>query len=210
RNQLFFTLYTDLQGKWESYSIFSAPLNWRLESGDRVEFQLNQEGERLEEPFEIADGVIIPAGTYHFTRFGFEADLAAKRKFSGRLRWQFGSFYEGQLHELQARTNWNPTALLTFEFTAEHNIGRLPFGDFDQTLVGTRVRFNVTPDLQLNSFFQYDTDSRELGVNARIHWIFDPQGDFFLVYNHNTFYNPGERQFLGNQLLAKVRYNFRM
>ncbi len=210
RNQLFFTLYTDLQGEWESYSIFSAPLNWRLESGDRVEFQLNLEGEQLEEPFEIADGVIIPAGTYHFTRFGFEADLAAKRKFSGRLRWQFGSFYEGQLHELQARTNWNPTALLTFEFTAEHNIGRLPFGDFDQTLVGTRVRFNVTPDLQLNSFFQYDTDSRELGVNARIHWIFDPQGDFFLVYNHNTFYNPGERQFLGNQLLAKVRYNFRM
>ncbi|MDH3648235.1 MAG: carbohydrate binding family 9 domain-containing protein [Saprospiraceae bacterium] len=210
RNQLFLTLYTDLTGEWESYSIFTAPINWRLESGDKVEFKFNPKGERLIEGFEIAEGVLIPEGSYHFIRYSLEADLAAKRKFNGKLEWKFGPFYGGSLHEFEARWNWNPSALLTFEISAMHNIGRLPFGDFDQTLVGTRVRFNVTPDLQLNSFFQYDTDSRELGVNARIHWIFDPQGDFFLVYNHNTFYRPSEQRFLGNQLLAKVRYNFRM
>ncbi|HJU73331.1 MAG TPA: DUF5916 domain-containing protein, partial [Gemmatimonadaceae bacterium] len=35
-NEFFNTLVTDLDGKWESYRIFLAPLNWRLESGDRV------------------------------------------------------------------------------------------------------------------------------------------------------------------------------
>ena len=210
RNQLFLTLYTDLQGRWESYSIFSAPINWRLESGDRVEFKFNPRGERLIEDFEIADGVVIPTGTYNHIRYSFETELAAKRKLSGQLGWQFGSFYKGILHELEAGIDWNPSPLLTFEITAVRNIGRLPFGDFEQTLLGTRIRFNVTPDLQLNSFFQFDTDSEEFGINTRIHWIFDPQGDFFLVYNHNTLYRPGERQFLGNQLLAKVRYNFRL
>ncbi len=210
RNQLFLTLYTDLDGKWESYSIFTAPLNWQLESGDRVEFKFNPRGERLIAPFDIASEVTIPQDSYHHIRYSFEADLAAKRKLSGMLEWTFGPFYDGRLQEFEAGLNWNPSALITVEWIAVHNVGRLPFGDFEQTLLGTRVRFNITPDLQLNSFFQYDTGSRELGVNARLHWIFHPQGDFFAVYNHNTFYSPEQTQFLGNQLLLKVRYNFRM
>ena len=210
RNQLFLTLYTDLQGKWESYSIFTAPLNWRLESGDRVEFKFNPRGERLVVPFQIAEEVIIPVDAYNHIRYSFEFQPATKRKLSGQIEWTFGSFFSGRLQEFEAGLNWNPTALLTFEITGVHNVGKLPFGDFKQTLFGTRVRFNVTPDLQLNSFFQYDTDTHEFGINARIHWIFHPQGDFFLVYNHNTFYRFQRSQFLGNQLLAKVRYNFRV
>jgi len=209
RNQLFLTLYNDLAGRWESYSLFTAPINWQLESGDGIEFKFNPRGERLIDDFEIADKVVIPAGTYNHIRYSLEGELAAKRKFSGKLEWTFGTFYTGHLNELESAMNWNPSALLTFEITAVHNWGRLPFGNFNQTLLGTRVRFNVTPDLQLNSFFQYDTDSEEFGVNARIHWIFDPQGDFFLVYNHNTIYRPSIREFIGNQLVVKVRYTFR-
>ena len=59
-------------------------------------------------------------------------------------------------------------------------------GEIDQTLLGSRVRFNVNSDLQLNSYIQYDTVSRNLGVNARIQWIFSPLGDVILVFNHNT------------------------
>ncbi|MBT8205064.1 MAG: hypothetical protein KJO20_06785, partial [Eudoraea sp.] len=88
---------------------------------------------------------------------------------------------------------------------------RLPWGDFDQTLAGMRVRFNVTSDLQLNSYVQYDTDSRVLGINARIHWIFSPLGDVFLVFNHNTLNDLNDRWTLQNeQILLKVRYNFRL
>jgi hypothetical protein len=87
----------------------------------------------------------------------------------------------------------------------------LPYGDFDQTLVGMRVRFNVTSDLQLNSYVQYDTDSRVLGINARIHWIFSPFGDVFLVFNHNTFNDITDRWSLQNeQIILKVRYTFRL
>ena len=61
-------------------------------------------------------------------------------------------FYKGQLNEFEASININPSSVLNFDVIGTHNIGRLPFGDFDQTLLGVRVRFNVTPDLQLNSF----------------------------------------------------------
>ena len=186
RHQLFGTYIRGLDGNWQSYSVFTAPINWRLESGDRIEMNVRPAGENILIPFEIAENVTIPEGEYHFMRYRLEAEFAAKRKLNGQATWWFGSFYEGNLDELQLQLNWNPTALLGFEFNGVRNIGRLPWGDFDQTLVGTRIRFNVNSDLQINSYFQYDTDSRNLGLNLRAHWIFSPLGDVIFVFNHNT------------------------
>lgn len=210
RNQFFSTLYTDLNGDWQSYRVFTAPINWRLESGDRVEVNANPTGEVLTEPFEIADSVTIPVGSYHFMRYRLEAQLAAKRKLNGQLTWWFGTFFNGNLDQLEASMNWNPLAILTFELGAVHNIGRLPEGNFKQTLVGFRVRLNVTPDLQINSFVQYDTDRDELGLNSRLHWIFHPQGDFFMVYNYNASTLNDNLNLINNQLQLKLRYSFRM
>ena len=211
RHQLFGTYIRGLDGIWQSYSVFTAPINWRLESGDRIEMNVRPAGENILTPFEIAENVTIPEGEYHFMRYRLEAEFAAKRKLSGQASWWFGSFYEGHLDELQLQLNWNPTALLGFEFNGVRNIGSLPWGDFDQTLVGTRIRFNVNSDLQLNSYFQYDTDSRNLGVNVRVHWIFSPLGDVIFVFNHNTFNDITENWVLQNQqILMKLRYNFRL
>lgn len=210
RNQLFLFYITDLKGRWESYRVFTAPINWRLESGDRFEVNYMPRGERLIESFDIADDISIPAGEYHFNRYRLEAELAAKRKFNGQLTWWFGTFYEGRLNEYEASLNWNPASILTFELIGTHNVGRLPFGDFDQTLIGLRVRFNASPDLQLNSFIQYDTDTKSLGINARIHWIFLPQGEIFLVINHNTLDGLERWELINQQVLLKARYNFRL
>ncbi|HFA49783.1 MAG TPA: hypothetical protein ENJ95_12305 [Bacteroidetes bacterium] len=209
-NELFTSYTAGLDGQWQSYGIFTAPINWRLESGDRFEANFYPKGENLSAPFEVSDGVEIPVGAYHFIRYRIEAEFAAKRPLNGQASWWTGSFYEGTLQEIEVEINWNPSQLVTFELNAQHNIGRLPWGDFEQTLAGLRVRFNVTPDLQLNSFLQYDTESRTLGLNARAHWIFNPLGEAFLVFNHNTLNAPGDRWALqSRQVVAKVRYNFR-
>lgn len=42
-----------------------------LDSEDH-EFNVVPRGERLSEPFEVADGVTIPTGPYHFPRFRLE------------------------------------------------------------------------------------------------------------------------------------------
>ncbi len=210
-HEVFATYIKNIDGPWQSYSIFTAPINWRLESGDRVEFNVRPVGENILVPFEIAEGVTIPVGEYHFMRYRAEVELAAKRRFSGEASYWFGSFYDGTLNEIELQVNWNPMALLGFELSALRNSAKLPFGDFDQTLAGLRVRLNITSDLQINSYLQYDTVSRNMGLNARIHWIFSPLGDVFLVINHNTFNDMQESWVLQNQqILLKVRYNFRL
>ena len=214
-NEWFNTLATDLDGKWESYRVFLAPVNWRLESGDRYEINVVPTGERLVEPFEIADDVIIPPGSYHWNRYRLEAQFASKRRFSGQFTWWFGDFYSGTLDEYIATASWKPSALFIMEFNATRNVGHLAEGNFLQQVIGTRARVNVSPDLQFNSYMQYDNTTDSFGSNTRVRWTFSPLGELFVVYNHNirelnpTPGTPREWRFDSNQLLVKLQYAWR-
>ena len=229
-HELMTTLVTNPDGRWESYRVFTAPVNWRLESGDRFEFNVVPTGERLVVPFQIASGVRIPPGSYHWNRYRAEAGLAAKRRLSGQATWWFGDFYSGKLDEMVVTAAWKPSALFIMELTATRNIGRLSEGRFTQDLFGTRVRLNVSPDLQVNSYLQYDNESDSFGSNTRLRWTFSPLGDLFVVYNHSLRhdldavtglpmlsglqFDPTQRAqrrwgFASDQLLVKLQYAFR-
>ncbi len=203
-----------LTGGWQSYRYFMAPINCRLESGDRFEFNFVPAGERLAVPFEIADGVTIAPGAYHFNRFRLEGGLAAKRRFSAQATWWFGQFYDGRLDQYELTGAWKPSPVVIVEFTGEHDVGQMPEGDFRQDLLGTRLRLNFSPDLQLTSFVQYDSESSSFGTNTRLRWTFNPLGDLFVVYNHNLRTRDPltlrrELVFASNQLLVKTQYAFR-
>jgi hypothetical protein len=191
-----------------------APINCRLESGDRFEFNFVPTGERLREPFEVADGVTVPSGAYHFNRFRIESGLAAKRRLSAQATWWLGTFYDGWLDQYELTGAWRPSPLVIVELSGERDVGRMPEGRFVQDLVGTRLRLNVSPDLQLTSFVQYDNESDSFGTNTRLRWTFRPLGDLFVVYNHNLRTRDPltlrrELVFASNQLLVKVQYAFR-
>ena len=63
------------------------PARWRLtllqvnaHDGGRYQFMVTPQYERLEEDFEISDGVVLPAGgVYQFTRYQVEAQTADHR-----------------------------------------------------------------------------------------------------------------------------------
>jgi hypothetical protein len=189
-----------------------APVNWRLESGDRFEFNVNPQGERLVEPFEIADGVVIPPGAYHFSRLRLEAELAAKRPVSGQVTWWFGTFYDGTLHELEAEIELKPMPLFTLEVEVEHNAGRLPAGSFTTTQYQGRLQVNASPDLTVASLVQYDSESRSLGGNTRLRWSYSPYGELFVVYNVNTTNRLAPPQgwaLDATELLVKLQYALR-
>jgi len=208
-HEFFPTLTTDLHGRWESYRVFMAPVNWRLESGDRFELNVAPAGGRLTEPFEIVEGVVIPPGAYDWLRYRVEVGTAAKRKLSGQATWWFGGFYTGTLDQIEVEASWTPSPLLTFLVNAERNIGRLEQGDFDLTLVGTKVRLNLSPNLLLDSFLQYDTAERAFGTNTRLRWTFNPRGDLFVIYNHNLREIQDRWRRDANELLLKLQYTFR-
>ena len=126
QNEFQAQLWTDLQGRWESYRVQTAPINWRFNSGDRIEFNYAPTGETLSKPFAVADNVTIPVGRYTWTRWRLEGQAAAKRAVSGQLTWWFGGFYGGTLNQIIWTGTWHPSALVALELTGEHDTGDLP------------------------------------------------------------------------------------
>ena len=206
------SLYTDLGHQWESYSISIVPINPLLESGDQFEFSIQPQGEYLKVPFEISDGVIIQAGAYHWLRYNLEVESASKRAINGTARWQFGGFYGGNLNQVQLQLNWRLMSFLILEFMYENNIARIPAGDFNKELMAFRTVFNITSDLNISSFIQYDNDSGSVGSYSRLRWTFAPLGDLYIVYKHNIQQAIPERwwQYNASQLTIKLSYGLAM
>ena len=89
--QLFPTLYYSLDNRLLDYSIFTAPINFRTESQEHIEFNYNPEQVTLEEPFEIRDGVTIPPGRYKWTRYRVMVNTATKRPWVVQAAYWWGS-----------------------------------------------------------------------------------------------------------------------
>ncbi len=217
--QFYFELYAsyveDLDGHAESWRVFTAPFNAETESGEHLEANVAPQFERLDAPFEVAPGVVIPPGAYHFTRYRVEAQSSRHRPWRVGGRVWFGDFYTGSLTQLESfATYTTPGGHLRLEVRAENDEGHLPEGDFIQRLWQLKVVYAFTPDLILSSYTQYDSESRNVGTNTRLRWTVRPGNDLYVVWNHGWQHPPGSRDRLAlapvsDQLVVKLRWTFR-
>ncbi len=177
---------TNYLGQTESWRFFWAPINVRLESGDRFEFNWVPWYEFLPQPFEVANGVTLPVGGYQFTRFRGEFETSPHRRWEfGTTTW-FGSFYNGRLLQqsnylrfTDRKGHWQAG------LSSEQNFGRLAQGSFVQRLMQLNLVYAFHPNLSWSSFLQYDTGSQNVGNNMRLRWTVKPGNDIFLVWNRS-------------------------
>jgi len=209
RYEVFTQVVTDLQGRVYQWRIFTAPLNWSLESGDRIEFNIVPYMERVPEPFDLTDNVSIAEGKYHWTRYRLEFQSSSKRKILGQFSWWFGSFYDGRMDQYQVELSWRPSHRLNFSLEGEKNKGYVSSGPTDILLFQSRVNVFFSPNFQILSYLQYDNQSRSLGMNMRVRWTYRSLVDVFLVYNHNWLETDGRFMRELNQFFVKIQYSWR-
>ncbi|MBD3413941.1 MAG: hypothetical protein GF421_05870 [Candidatus Aminicenantes bacterium] len=208
--ELFASMVTDLDGQPFQWRIFTAPINWHFESGDRVEFNLVPQMERLPYSFELSPGVSVDEGKYQWMRYRLEYSSASKRRIRTKLTWWFGSFYDGHMNQCQGELAWRPSHRINLALEGEWNFGSVPSGDVDIRLVQSRINLFFSPNFQILSFFQYDNLTKSLGMNTRLRWTYRSLLDVFLVYNRNWL--DTERTLLPqlNQFFIKIQYSWRM
>jgi len=85
----------------------------------------------------------------------------------------------------------DPGGQIEFELDAEHDFGHLPFGNFVQRLLQTKIVYAFSPNLIISGFTQYDTESRQVGANNRIRWTIRPEADLFIVWNRGWRHRGG-------------------
>jgi hypothetical protein len=210
-----YTRVTNHQGYTESWGYFMAPVNVRLESGDRFEFNWSPQYEYLAAPFDIAPGVSIPAGAYRFTRWRLEAQTSDHRPWHAGFTTWFGTFYSGRLTQWENYVAWtSPEGRLQLGLQAENNFGHLREGRFVQRLWQAQTAFALNPNAVLTSFIQYDTESQNFGTNTRLRWTIEPGNDLFIVWNRGwqrLITDPHQLSLIpDSELLAvKLRWTFR-
>ncbi|MGE3842131.1 MAG: DUF5916 domain-containing protein [Vicinamibacterales bacterium] len=188
------------------------PFEIDLHSQDTVGFSVIPSYERLEEDFEISDGVTLPVGTdYHFTRYKVEGETANRRMVAVSPSIEWGSFYSGRRTEVAMELEIRVRPGLKFTAVSEWNRISLAEGRFSTRLFRGVAETLFGPWLSLVNNVQYDSQSAELGWQSRFRWILKPGNDLYLVYIHNWVDDPLERRFrtLDRRGSSKVLYTHR-
>ena len=204
----------DLLGRVESWQLFTAPFNIVTPQGDHFEVNAQPEFERLNAPFQIVPGVVIPVGDYRFDRYRLQVESASSRRWQVNSTVWFGDFYGGRLTQwvrgagyTSREGGWHIVA------SSEVDFGHLPWGDFTQKLLTVRNELAWSADLVLSALVQYETESRNVGGQVRLRWTPRPELEVFLV-GDRTWLNPletGPMRLVPQQqrLSFKVRWTFR-
>jgi hypothetical protein len=187
--QFFFNVsgdfYWDLKGNLETSKLDATVMSFKTESGEQFNFQVTANRDVLPAGFEVAAGVILPAGAYNFTSYGIDFSSASHRPWVFDAGIDFGEFYSGHYD--------NFTTGLTFKYKGYANLGidvnlvrgRLPEGNFNENVYQFKADIFLTPDLGFMNYIQYDSISRLLGWSMRLKWRVSPGNEIALIYNKN-------------------------
>ena len=177
---------TDLRHNLINRNLRYTPFSIEFHSGDRVEFQLFQQSERLEIDFEISPGILLPLGSaYDWTRYQVVYNGATNRKIATRVEWSGGNFWDGTRTELNLQVTLRPRPGLFAQLSNENNFVDLAGGSFVTRLFRADIRTQFSPWVSLANNIQYDTVSRVVGMQTRFRWLLRPGNDVFVVYTHN-------------------------
>lgn len=170
-----------------------------FQNSSSVTVNANFENEHLLEPFNIHTGVAIPVGEYPYQRYGVNTSTDRSRAVSGGFRLETGEFWNGDSTSYGGNLELRPNRHFNLNLNFSRNHVDLPNGQFTTTLVGTRVLLAFTSRMFLNSFVQYNADTRQFSSNTRFNIIHRPLSDLFIVYNDRrdtTAHRPLERTFI--------------
>jgi hypothetical protein len=205
------TYITNLDNRVENWRVFTAPFNIRTESGEHLEWNYIPEFEHLDRPFEIATGIVIPPGSYQWTRFRAEANTATKRPWVVDAALWWGGFYNGTRRQIEFGVTLKPNTHVALSLQTERNDVELPEGVFYTQIMTARADYNFSADVSWANLVQYDNESRVAGLQSRFRWILQPGNDLFVVVNRGWVRSLDDNRFEPSfdRGSVKLQYTFR-
>jgi hypothetical protein len=180
----------------------------RFESDDATRVNTTHTFDRVEAAFEIARGVIVPAGDYGFRDTWAEYEGSGKRTLAGRIRYGGGDFYGGRRTYVQLAPAFRPMPLISIEASYEYNDVTLPQGAFTTHVVNGRMNFNVSNKWLTTTLAQYDSASSRRVLFFRLNYIFRPGDNLFFVFNQATQPGTLTRDQRDRAVMLKFTYAF--
>jgi len=175
--------YNRLSGFWQEGRLHLDLWEVDFANGGRIGPEVNVEHQGLEQPFQIASGVLLPVGSYDYTSVGFDLATNPSAPFSLALRADVGGFYNGTRRGGSVTLAARNASSFTTSLLVEYNDVRLDQGDFIRSLVAARFAYFFTPRIMTQTLVQYSNQARTWTANARFGWLGPAGTGLFIVVN---------------------------
>jgi len=134
-------------------------------------------------PFEISEGIIVPAGTYNHE----EAQIVLITNLSKPVYLSTRSILGGSFGGTRYLNTGTLGIRIGDKFNSEYSLAindvNLPGGDFLATIFGARISYSFKPRINLQSFIQYNSEADLWSLNIRFNLLEQANTGLFVVYN---------------------------
>lgn len=158
-------------------------LGFDTRSGERLFLDYRIVAEGLVENFRLSRDITIPAGIYWWRQWDATVRTFRGRTISAASVTNYGGFYNGTALRNRSDVFWRTSRYLTLSMRYEYNDVKLPYGNFQTHLIGSRMQYAFTPNIFGSLLSQWNTNQNELNFNFRLQVIPKIGTDFFLIVN---------------------------
>jgi hypothetical protein len=220
-------LVQNSDGKLETLILNPTFIELHNQLDDYVYVGAEARSEILFASFFIAPGVLVtgdPNGVrYDWGRGQIGFGTAPSRPLAAFIDYSYGDFFDGTLHSIEATLEWRASKHFFGQLEYIENKADLPArfaelgtcsgaacqGDFTQRLVRLRAQVIFSPDLNWDTFVQYDNLSDSVGWNSRVRWIYQPGQELAFVWNQGVDVSGHDFRFQSTGLTGKVAWTLR-
>ncbi len=177
------SVYTLLDGEVESIDNALPSISVVSHQGDRVFFTYENEFYQHFEPFEIVDGVTVPAGEYDNGNAQIGLVTSSSRPVAVNVSYRRWDFLTGDREDYYASVEFRPSAQFFGKLEYSENDISLREGAFIVRIARAVLGVAFSPDLTWDTTMQFDNVSDKAGLNSRLRWEFKPGHELFVVYD---------------------------
>lgn len=180
-----------------------------LDSGDKFTAGVTDWYESLNTPLRLARDVTAVAGEHQWQEWMFQLEPYRARKWLPGVAVRTGGLYGWDRTAVEIDGGYRPTRSWGFGLKGALNFLSLDGRFVRAQALTTRVEYSFSPELYVRSLIQWNSDTRALNTNIRLHLLFSRDSSFFLVYNETTDANGARPVSRDRALVAKLSYLLR-
>ncbi len=200
--------YDERFNRTDDVSSFAFVFNTRKASTFRV--SLFDEYLKLLKPFDPTNSKkdTLPTGSIHQWKT-LQMDLTSKPQslFTYTFNSSYGGYYaNGTRLYLGATLGYRFQPYVSISANVSYNNIHLP-QPWNKTvfwLTGSQVDVTLTNKIFFYTFFQYNSQQKNININTRFQWRYNPVSDLFIVYTDNYF--PAPFSVRSRALVLKLTY----
>ncbi|HEY2349117.1 MAG TPA: DUF5916 domain-containing protein [Puia sp.] len=195
-------------GKLMEATYTTYPLWFHFKSDAYFGYGFTPTYENLIAPFQPL-GITIAAGQYRYTQQQIWMSTNPSKILNLQLIYTWGPYYNGRLNSGDWKLQFAP--IPNISFTGEYNRNKFSGVGVEKdnstiTLYVLQGRFALNPRLQLNAFYQKNSDNNSQNYYIRFSWEYQPLSYVYLIFNHQEFNPAGSKAAQDDNAIVKINF----